>query len=44
MMRKFYIFKDLSMAEGTPVRDYVLKMMGHLNELQVVGAEIDRET
>ena len=26
------------------MRDRVLKMMGHLNELQVLGAEIDGET
>ena len=32
------------MAEGTPVRDHVLKMMGHLNELEILGANIDEET
>eukprot|EP00268_Persea_americana_P036150 TRINITY_DN35629_c0_g1_i4.p1 TRINITY_DN35629_c0_g1~~TRINITY_DN35629_c0_g1_i4.p1 ORF type:complete len:136 (+),score=25.42 TRINITY_DN35629_c0_g1_i4:49-408(+) len=35
---------NTKMAEGTPMRDHVLKMMGHLNELQVLGAEIDGET
>ena len=35
---------NTKMAEGTPVRDHVLKMMGHLNELQILGAEIDGET
>lgn len=33
-----------TMAEGTPVRDHVLKMMGHLNEMEILGAEIDGET
>ena len=28
------------MTEGTPVRDPVLKMIGHLNELGIPGAEI----
>ena len=31
------------MAEGTPVRDHVLKMIGHLNKLEILGAEIDGE-
>ena len=33
-----------TMAEGTPVRDHVLKMMAHLNEMEILGAEIDGET
>ncbi|XP_077249427.1 uncharacterized protein LOC143888978 [Tasmannia lanceolata] len=32
------------MVEGTPVRDHVLKMMGFLNELDVLGAIMDAET
>lgn len=39
--------KDLmntTMAEGTPVRDHVLKMISLLNELEILGAEIDGET
>ncbi|XXG72909.1 hypothetical protein AAC387_Pa07g1903 [Persea americana] len=35
---------NTKMAEGTSVRDHVLKMMELLNELQVLGAEIDGET
>ena len=35
---------NIKMAEGTPVRDHVLKMMGHLNEMEILGAEIDGET
>ena len=39
--------KDLmntTMAETTPVRDHVLKMIGLLNELEILGAEIDEES
>ena len=32
------------MAEGTLVQDHVLKMISHLNELEVLGAEVDGET
>ena len=32
------------MAEGIPVQDHVLKMMSHLNELQILRAEIDGKT
>ena len=32
------------MAEGTPVREYVLKMIGFLNELETLGATIDTQT
>ena len=35
---------NTKMAEGTPVRDHVLKMIYHLNELEVLGAEIDGES
>ncbi|KAL8093711.1 hypothetical protein AgCh_035549 [Apium graveolens] len=39
--------KDLmntQMAEGTPVRDHVLKMMSYLNEIEILGTELDGET
>ena len=29
------------MLEGTPVREYVLKMIGYLNELETLGANIN---
>ncbi|XP_018622726.1 uncharacterized protein [Nicotiana tomentosiformis] len=32
------------MAEGSSVRDYVLKIMSLLNELEVLGAMIDKES
>ena len=32
------------MAKGKPVRDHVLKMMSHLNEMEIFGADIDGET
>ena len=32
------------MAEGTPVRDHILQMISHLNELEILGAEIDGES
>jgi hypothetical protein len=32
------------MVEGTPVRDHVLRMMSHLNEIEILGADIDGET
>ena len=32
---------NMKMAEGTPVRDHVLKMIGHLNKLEIQGAKID---
>ena len=35
---------NTKMAEGTPVRDHVLKMISHLNELEILGAEIDGES
>ena len=39
-----WAFLNTKMAEGTPVQDHVLKMISYLNELEVLGAEIDRET
>ena len=35
---------NTKMVEGTPVRDHVLKMISHLNELEILGAEIDGES
>ena len=35
---------NTKMAEGTPVQDHVLKMISHLNELKILGAEIDGES
>ena len=35
---------NTKMAEGTPVRDHVLKMIAHLNELEILRAEIDDES
>ncbi|XP_077211934.1 uncharacterized protein LOC143847129 [Tasmannia lanceolata] len=32
------------MMEGTPVRDHMLKMMGYLNELEVLGVMLDGES
>ena len=33
-----------NMAKGTPVRNHVLKMMSHQNKLEILGAEIEKET
>ena len=35
---------NTKMAEGIPVRDQVLKIIAHLNELEILGAEIDGES
>ena len=35
---------NTKMAEGTLVRDHVLKMISHLNELEILGADIDGES
>ena len=32
------------MVEGTPIREHVLKMISFINELDMLGVEIDRET
>ncbi|XP_077228509.1 uncharacterized protein LOC143861465 [Tasmannia lanceolata] len=32
------------MVEGTSIRDHMLKMMGYLNELEVLGAMLDGES
>ncbi|XP_057962154.1 uncharacterized protein LOC131153725 [Malania oleifera] len=35
---------NTTMAEGTLARDHVLKIIGLLNELEILGAKIDEET
>ena len=35
---------NTKMVEGILVRDHVLKMIAHLNELEILGAEIDGES
>lgn len=32
------------MADGTPVRDHLLKMIGFLSDAEILRAEIDEET
>ena len=32
---------NTQMAEGTPIRDYCLRMISYLNELEMLGVEID---
>jgi hypothetical protein len=32
------------MVEGTPIREHVLKMISFINELDMLGAEMDAET
>ena len=34
---------NTKMAEGISVQEHVLKMIAHLNELEILGAEIDGE-
>jgi hypothetical protein len=35
---------NVMMIEGTPVQDHCLKMIAWLNELKVLGADIDAES
>ena len=35
---------NTKMIEGSPVQDHVLKMITHLNELEILGAEIDSKS
>ena len=35
---------NTKMIEGTPVLDHVLKMIAHLNELEILGTENDGES
>ena len=32
------------MKSGASIRDHMLVIMGHLNEMEILGAEIDGET
>ena len=32
------------MKAGTPVRDHMMLIISHLNEMEILGSEIDRET
>ena len=41
--QRLYTIMSIKIAEGTPIQDHVLKMMDSLNELEVLGAEIDAE-
>ena len=38
------VLLNTKMVEGTPIQDHVLKMIAHLNELEILGAEIDGKT
>ena len=40
-MRQIY---NTKMAEGTPVKEHFLKTISHMNTLEVLGADIDRES
>ena len=40
-MRQIY---NTKMVEGTSVREHCLKMISHLNTLEVLGADIDGES
>ena len=35
------VLLNTKMAEGTSIQEHVLKMIAHLNELEVLGAKID---
>ena len=35
---------NTKMAEGTPMRDHVLKMFNHINTLEILGGDIDVES
>ena len=35
---------NTKMVERTPIQDHVLKMIAHLNELEILRAEIDGKT
>jgi len=37
-------FMNCRMKSGTPVRDHMLLIISHLNEMELMGAEIDGET
>ncbi|XP_074374085.1 uncharacterized protein LOC141714466 [Apium graveolens] len=35
---------NTQMTEETPIRGYILKMLSHLNEIEILGDELDGET
>ena len=35
---------NTKMTEGSPVQEHVLKIISHLNKLEVLGPEVDGET
>ena len=35
---------NTKLDEGSPVQEHVLKMISHLNELEILGAEVDEKT
>ena len=35
---------NTKMAEGTPVREHILKLFDHLTTLEILGGEIDGES
>lgn len=37
-------FMNCRMRPGTPVREHMMTIMGHLNEMEIMGAEIDGDT
>ena len=37
-------FMNYRMRPGTPVREHMMTIMGHLNEMEIMGAEIDGDT
>ena len=38
------VLLNTKMVEGTPVQDHVLTIIAHINELEILRAEIDGET
>ena len=38
------VLMKTQMTEGTPVRDYILKIFDHLNTLEILSGEIDAES
>ena len=43
-LKAMQLLMNTKMSEGTLVREHLLKMIGYMNILEVLGAEIDRET
>ena len=36
--------KNTKMSWGTPIRDHMIRMIKLFNEMEILGAKIDRET